>query len=217
MTAEAVDLSPEVHDLLGQAAEWRLLGLLFECPSPRWREQLGELAPEVGDAQLRRTAEAFRTQADEGTFHSTFGPGGPAPPREATYRDTLQLGYLMSELNAFYQAFGYEPSAAEAADHISVEAGFVGYLKLKQAFALTSDDADAARVARDAEREFIAEHLASIAEPMGASLSASGIPYLAEAGLAIAKRCGPAKKRFLVLPQDDREVTCGDQTEEEIL
>lgn len=215
MTAEAVELSPAVRDLLGQAAEWRLIGLLFECPSQRWREQVAELAAEAGDPELRRTVEEALREADEGTYHHTFGPGGPAPPREATYRDTLQLGYLMSELNAFYQAFGFQPSTAEAADHVSVEAGFVGYLKLKQAFALASGDEEGAGVARDAEREFISEHLASIAEPIAKSLAASGVSYLAGAGRAIGSRSGAAKKRFLVLPSDEEVLTCGDNTGEE--
>ena len=67
------------NQLLGEAAEWRLLGLLFECPLPNWREQMDALAAEVVDADLKAAAEAARLEASEGLYHSIFGPGGPAP------------------------------------------------------------------------------------------------------------------------------------------
>ena len=194
-------LAPPRQDLLREAAEWRLTGLLLECPSPAWRERLEALAPEVEDADLREAARLAQEQASEGLYHSTFGPGGPAPPREATHRDTLQLGYLMSELEAFYTSFGYRPEAAsfEPPDHIAVETGFVAYLKFKEAFAAACGDDDAAGMARAACAEFTAEHLASTAAPMSTMLAASGVPYLEATGRALARRAGPAKPRFLVL------------------
>ncbi|MFN7923836.1 MAG: molecular chaperone TorD family protein [Bryobacteraceae bacterium] len=144
-------------------------------------------------------------QASEGLYHSTFGPGGPAPPREATHRDTLQLGYLIAELEAYYASFGYQPETAsfEPPDHIAVEAGFVAYLKFKQAYAVACGDAGAAEVVEEARREFVREHLASTAEPLTAMLASSGVPYLDAAGRALARRAGPAKKRFLVLGADN--------------
>lgn len=196
-------LDSPVETLLREAADWRLISLMFECPSPQWREQLSALGPEAGDAELRQAAADACLQGDEGLYHSTFGPGGPAPPREATYRDTLQLGYLMSELGAFYSAFGYKPATFEAEDHVAVEAGFVGYLKLKQAFALSAGDQKAFEVARDAEKEFLSEHLASIAEPMAASIGSSGVTYWKAAATAMQRRAGAAKKRFVVLAADD--------------
>lgn len=192
-------LERPTQELLGEAAEWRLIGLLLECPSEEWRARVEELAREATDADLREAAELSREQASEGLYHSTFGPGGPAPPREATHRDTLQLGYLMSELDAFYSSFGYRPAPVEPPDHIAVEAGFIAYLKFKQAYALACGDAEASNITGEACREFIAEHLASTAGPLTATLAASGVPYLAATGRALARRAGPAKQRFLVL------------------
>lgn len=194
-------LAPPLQALLREAAEWRLTGLLLECPSPAWRERLKAVAPEVDDPDLREAAHLALEQASEGLYHSTFGPGGPAPPREATHRDTLQLGYLMSELEAFYTSFGYQPEAAsfEPPDHIAVEAGFAAYLKFKEAYAGACGDEDAAENARTACAEFVVEHLASTAAPMSAMLAASGVPYLEATGRALARRAGPAKQRFLVL------------------
>ncbi len=196
-------LDPRVETLLHEAADWRLIGLMFECPSPEWRRQLTALAPEAGDAELRQAAADACAQGDEGLYHSTFGPGGPAPPREATYRDTLQLGYLMSELGAFYTAFGYKPATFEPEDHIAVEAGFISYLKLKQAFAISAGDQTALEVAHDAEKEFLSEHLASIAEPLAASIGSSGVTYWKAAAAAMQRRAGAAKKRFVVLATED--------------
>lgn len=208
-------IAEPVAALLREAAEWRLTGLLLECPTAGWRERVAEVAAEVADADLVEAAALAREQADEGLYHSTFGPGGPAPPREATHRDTLQLGYLISELEAFYHSFGYPPAAWEPPDHIAVEAGFAAYLKFKQAFAVSCGDAEAAEIAAEACREFLSEHLASTAEPLASLLAVSGVPYLEATARALARRTGPAKKRFLVLgPEGTRAgddfFGCGD-------
>jgi TorA maturation chaperone TorD len=196
------------QDLLRDAADWRLIGLLLECPSTAWREQVRVLSRDVNDPGLREAASLALDQASEGLYHSTFGPGGPAPPREATHRDTLQLGYLISELQAFYDSFGYRADSREPPDHIAVQAGFVAYLKFKQAFAESCGDKESAAITSDACREFIAEHLASTADPLSHVLAASGVPYLEAAARALSRRAGPAKTRFLVL-RDDGEFGCG--------
>ena len=36
-------MDPRTHALLKQAAEWRLIGLLFECPVGVWRDDIGAL------------------------------------------------------------------------------------------------------------------------------------------------------------------------------
>ncbi len=205
-----------VRELLREAAEWRLIALLLECPSADWRRHVEELARELADPELTVAAALSREQASEGLYHSTFGPGGPAPPREATHRDTLQLGYLMSELEAYYASFGYIPEPHEPPDHIAVEAGFVAYLRFKQAFAVSCGDSEAAEITGDACREFVEEHLASTAGPLVEMLAVSGVPYLEASGRALRRRTGPAKKRFLVLGaeslnRDDDHFGCGNE------
>jgi nitrate reductase assembly molybdenum cofactor insertion protein NarJ len=202
-------LDRPVEQLLREAAEWRLIGLLLECPGPGWSARVSGLAGEVTDPDLVEAAELAGQQASEGLYHSTFGPGGPAPPREASHRDTLQLGYLVSELEAFYAAFGYLPSSCEPPDHVAVEAGFVAYLKFKEAFAAACGDSDAAEIADQACREFLQEHVASTAEPLQSMLEASDVPYLAAVGRALGRRAGPARTRFLVLA-DQRVADDGD-------
>lgn len=184
-------LPEETKRLLREAAEWRLIGLLFECPSPGWFGEVAALGQEIDDPLLRQATEAALTEASEGLYHSTFGPGGPAPPREASYQDTVQLGYLISELEAYYNAFAYRPKCAEPADHVATESGFISYLRLKQAFAMTGEEPESAAISGDASARFLKDHLATIAEPLAASLAASEIAYLKDASAALLERTGP--------------------------
>ncbi len=200
-------LNQTVQALVAEAAEWRLIELLFRCPSNIWKKELKSLAREVRDGDLRAAARFAVTEANDGGFHSIFGPGGPAPAREASYQGTIQLGYLMSELNAYYDAFAYSPasdnSAKEAPDHVSVEAGFMSFIRLKQAFALNNgSEAEAAIAAESAER-FLQEHLSNIAEPLSFALDHSGERYLELAGKALLRHAGPVRKQiFDLLDQD---------------
>jgi len=97
----------------------------------------------------------------------------------------------MSELNAFYEAFAYRLATPEAPDHVSVEIGFVGYLRLKEAFALASSDAGHAAITAEAASRFIGEHLSVLAEPLAAALWNSGVHHLELAGAVLLRRVGP--------------------------
>ena len=207
------------HALLKEAAEWRLIGLLFECPVGTWRDDIVALARDIDDPLLGSAVAHALEEASEGLYHSTFGPGGPAPPREVTYVKAVQLGYLLSELTAFYDAFAYRPVTRESPDHVSVEAGFIGYLRLKEAYAVTRGDDEQATVTAEATATFLREHLSALAEPLAVTLDASGVAYLAEAARALATRVGPPPSaivsppagRFLPVIQsveDEDEIAC---------
>jgi nitrate reductase assembly molybdenum cofactor insertion protein NarJ len=152
--------------------------------------------------------------ATEGQYHSIFGPGGPAPPREASYRESLELGSLMSEIAVYYDAFGYTTAGAEPPDHIAVEAGFIAYLTLKQAYALACENPEHAELAAIGASRFRADHLAYIAEPMAALLAGSNVQYLARAARALATRVGlPPRSSRLPMAQpassDEDPINCG--------
>jgi nitrate reductase assembly molybdenum cofactor insertion protein NarJ len=207
-------LSEREIALVQEAAEWRLLSLLFECPTSEWRAQVNALMQEIGDAELKSAAQDALEEASEGLFHHTFGPGGPAPPREATYHQTVQLGYLMSELQAYYNAFAFHPVTSEPPDHVSVETGFMAYLKMKEAYALACQNEERAATASESAHRFLHEHLANMAQPFANHLEGSDIPYLAKAGAALLRRVGPPPATATVLPilqeqveQDD--LSCG--------
>jgi nitrate reductase assembly molybdenum cofactor insertion protein NarJ len=205
--------------LLKQAAEWRLIGLLFECPAGAWRDDIVALARDSDDPLLGSAVAHALEEASEGLYHSTFGPGGPAPPREVTYVKAVQLGYLLSELTAFYDAFAYQPVTQESPDHVSVEAGFIGYLRLKEAYAVARGDDQQAAVTAEAAATFVREHLSALAEPLAATLEASGVAYLAEAARALGNRVGPPPSAVASPPagrllpviqplEDDDEIAC---------
>ncbi len=181
-----------MNPLLQDAAEWRLLSLLFECPNAGWRDQVATLGKEVADPALRKAARQALDEAGEGLHHSIFGPGGPAPAREASYAETVQLGYLMSDLTGYYEAFAYQPATTEAPDHISVETGFVGYLRLKEAYARECGDIGHAEITAEATANFVAGHLARMAAPLAATLADSGVDFLVLASQVLLKRVGPA-------------------------
>lgn len=192
-------MDPRVHDLLRDAARWRLLGRLFECPGDGWRRDVAALAGEVDDAELRAVAEAALVTATEGQYHSVFGPGGPAPPREVSYHDTLELGSLMSELAGYYDAFGYHPATSEAPDHVAVEVGFVAYLRFKEAYAVAIGDAEHTATTVKAAAQFRADHVAMYAAPLAAILADSGIDHLAQASRLLAA-CAGDRPRCTRLP-----------------
>lgn len=203
--AKALGVFPD--DLLRQAAEWRLLGLLFEPPHAGWHNELISLAAEVADKDLAAAARQAHEEADAGLYHSTLGPGGPASPREVSYHVTMVPGGLLSELQAYYEAFGYEPDCRESPDHIAVEAGFVAFLQLKQAYASIYGQAGQLEVAAEATRRFLADHLAVIAKPLAAALQQSGIGYLAMAAELLRQRVmSTARLDTLGHESDDQEV-----------
>jgi hypothetical protein len=196
MTTNALD--DRVTKLLKEAAEWRLLGRLLERPSPEWLDDVERLRREMPEGASTNAALAAR-EASEGEYHFVFGPGGPAPPREASYHASVELGGLLAAIEGDYAAFAYQPVVDEPADHVAVETGFIAYLRLKEAYALASGDHEAAGIAQRVASRFIAEHLAVIAHPLAGLLAESGIDYLARTAALVAARTGP-KPRGRQLP-----------------
>lgn len=210
MPAAPTEFDAATRALLTDAVEWRLLGRLLECPSAEWRHDVAELSREITVDPLAEAARLADTQGSEGLYHSVFGPGGPAPPREASYLRTLELGTLLSSIEGDYAAFAYQPASQEPPDHIAIETGFIAYLRLKEAYALASGDGEAAGIARRAADRFLIEHLAVVAHPVSELLAESGIHYLAQASSIVAARTGPRPKpRELPVVQHDADDDAG--------
>jgi nitrate reductase assembly molybdenum cofactor insertion protein NarJ len=185
----------QTRRLVAEAAEWRLIALLLERPCEGWHAEVTSLADEIEDAALREAAAAS-AEATEGLYHTTLGPGGPASLREVTYRKTAISGQFLAELCAFYEAFAYQPMLDEPPDHVAVEAGFMGYLRLKEAFARSGGHEAQAAVTAEAATRFIDEHLAVMAQPLAESLAKSGIGYLSHTGAALLSRTGAPKSEL---------------------
>lgn len=201
---EAPMLDPSLVALLQDAAAWRLLGRLFECPTDAWRADVAALAADVCDPEIAAAAASSLVEASEGLYHSMFGPGGPAPPREVSYLDSLELGSVMSSVTGYYRAFGYSPALVEAPDHVAVEAGFMAFLRAKQAFALLEADPSHAEVTTAAAEAFKRDHLAVLAERLATILSEAPATYLQTASRALAARVGPrpGPKRLPVIQSE---------------
>jgi hypothetical protein len=196
VSSAALDAVDAAGALLRDAALWRALSLALERPRSGWHAELEQLSSEIDEAELGAVAQAARG-AGEGFYLAFVGPGGPVSLREVAHRKRSDPGHLLSVLRAFYEAFAYAPAAEDPLDHLAVEAGFVGYLRLKQAYALARGDTAAAEVAAGAAAMFTSEHVAAVADAVARSLEAADAGYLALAARALAGRAGP--------PQPDLE------------
>ena len=179
--------APEVQEFLAEAVEWRLMGLLLERPRSGWEDEVKSLGSEVLDEPLRAAAEAAR-EATEGTYLGLLGPGGFVSPREVAYRPQEDPGKIMSDLAAFYEAFAFSPKAEDPLDHIAVEAGFAGYLRMKEVYALSRGDTEAAATTAESFVHFLEGHLGTFVDPFASNLEPSGVPYLFETAQALRIR-----------------------------
>ena len=216
MTETAAITDPGVQEHLGEATAWRLLGLLFERPREGWRQEVESLRPAVCDADIAAAVEAAREEATEGLYLAVLGPGGVASPREVAYRGMGDPGQILSDILAFHEAFAFRPQAEEPPDHVSVEAGFLGDLCLKQAFARMRGHEDEAEIAAQAAARFCEEHLSSLAWPLADRLEKTEVQYLALAARALARRTGPRRDAQLTGNSplqmcDDCLLDCGEK------
>ena len=113
----------------------------------------------------------------EDFFRRLFGhtARGDVPPYETEYgEDSLFLpAQEMSDLAAFYRAFGLElaPTARERIDHISSECEFLLVLGRKEAYAIERDDPAMVEETRRATRLFLRDHLGRWAPAFGRKLA----------------------------------------------
>jgi hypothetical protein len=104
-----------------------------------------------------------------------------------SYRGFEDPGTILAELGDLYEAFAYAPRAENPPDHIAVEAGFAGFLWLKEAYALDCGDEQAVEVTRSARRAFGSRHLAPFAAALAARLEDAPVAHLAAAARLVAE------------------------------
>lgn len=150
--------------LLEEAAAWRLIGLTFARPRGDWEETIRLILGERSvDAKVAMLAARAIGEATEAGFLSAFGPGGAVSPREVSYRPDVDPGRVLAELKARHDSFSFRPQTEEPPDHISVEVGFVGFMRLKEACARMMGQAAYAVVIRAAADQFVRDHLVYLA------------------------------------------------------
>lgn len=199
---------PEPMSGIAEAAEWRLLGLLFERPHAAWREEVTGLAREVRDAEIRAAAAAAPA-ATEGMYLALLGPGGAVSPRAVSYRSFEDPGKILADLGGFYEAFGFHPRAEDPVDHIAVETGFVSYLLLKEEFARAHGDRAAVEVSATARQRFLETHLGPLAGPFAERLDSCGSTYLADAARLLAVRVPKTASSAAILENHETLSGCG--------
>lgn len=181
------NLPVEIRESLAASAEWRLISLLLERPREGWYPMVQSLAMEVEDPSLLAAADSARCATEE-VYLMILGPGAQVSPREVAYAGFEDPGSMFADIQSFYTAFSYSPAAEDPSDHISVEAGFAGFLSLKDVYARLSDSDDAIDVTQAALQHFLEEHLARLARGMARKLTGPGPAYLNKTLEAVLKR-----------------------------
>ena len=164
------------HHELGWPAAWREGATLSGREASLARASAGLLRA-FEDAQGRRAeAEAER---------SRLLLLGGCPAYETTYVDAFARPRELADVSGFYKAFGLR-TEGERADHLSVECEFAALLCVKEAIAVASGDAEAAKGCRDARASFLRDHLgtwlALYEEDLG---SQARLPFLGAAVAAL--------------------------------
>ena len=178
---------------LCRSALWEALALGFRPPTD---ETVARLASDEGaqaladaaalldvDGKTDLTARVLGLARGDGvaaledSFRRLFGhtARGAVPPYETEYgEDSLFLpAQEMSDLAAFYRAFGLTVNAAahERLDHIACECEFLVVLARKEAYALERDHAAMVEAAGRAARVFLRDHLGRWGPAFGGKLA----------------------------------------------
>jgi nitrate reductase assembly molybdenum cofactor insertion protein NarJ len=175
--------------LLRESAAWRLLGLLFERPREGWHDEVDALEPIAADPAISAAVDAAREEACEEAFLAILAPA-VVSPREVSWQRDADGGQLLAELRATYEAFAFRPVTEEPPDHVSVEAGFVGWLLLKEAYARAAELPEAAALTAEARARFQKAHVSCLAAALAKRLEPWGVRYLTLAAAALAARAG---------------------------
>jgi len=169
------------------------LALGFRAPAQETIERLvtvegiealaaaAELLDEVRGSGLASSVRGLARNVDQESLATShrrlFGhtARGVVPPYETEYGEesVFQPMHEMSDLAAFYRAFGLEvaPTAHERIDHVSCESEFLLFLCRKEAYALEQKDVAMLDATRQAVRVFLRDHLGRWAPAFGRKLA----------------------------------------------
>ncbi|MBI4437088.1 MAG: molecular chaperone TorD family protein [Candidatus Omnitrophica bacterium] len=94
-------------------------------------------------------------------FSYTLTPD--SPPYETQYgsNHVFWQSQQLADIAGFYRAFGLQlaEAAHERVDHLAVELEFMGFLALKEVYALQGHDEAHQTIVRDAQAKFLKDHL----------------------------------------------------------
>ena len=158
---------------------WRWLGST-ETRAAFWSAVKALVSPSLESTALSFIRQLTPDSIDSFTddYLAAFGHAarGGCPLNEIEYgelrADPLIQPHRLADLAAFYRAFGLEvgDDASERHDHLSIELEFMSVLAAKEAFALEHQLDDELALCRDAQRDFLREHLGRWAPAFGRRL-----------------------------------------------
>ena len=187
---DSTAVTPEVRDILNNAAEWRLIALLLERPRLHTVPQIGCIAKEIPAADLKEIVE-LALNATEECYLQYFGPGGLLSPREVAYIGWGDPGKMMSEIGLLYESFSFAPRSEDPSDHIAVEANFISYLYIKEAYALLNEEEEKVDTAKAVRQKFIEEHFGVLLYGLTRKLNGSEPVYISKTLTAASTRIQP--------------------------
>lgn len=156
----------------------------------------GELPHDRLDPAPLRSALAASGEEIEGVFDRVFGLVCPrdCPPYETEFCPqtfSVYRSQQLADVAGFYRAFGVEPSRVrpERHDHLSLELEFMAFLVARELHARDFPGPGAeehAAVCRDAQRRFVADHVAWWMPAFALALRRRADGIADESGLAAA-------------------------------
>lgn len=189
----------ETSDALTRGALLRYVALGFSYPASghvaAMKQCFRSVAPALCAGNIpppvarlaRRTHSAWRAMDDAGAareYMRLFLGSGPVLLHETAWGDGRRIAgrtVELADVAGFYTAFGFAPSRIEPdiPDHLCAELEFAGLLRIKEAWALARGRRDQARIARDAARAFLTDHLGRWVDALAHSLTEYGAasPY----------------------------------------
>ncbi|MCK6545723.1 hemerythrin domain-containing protein [Myxococcota bacterium] len=157
---------------LERATLCRALSRALALPSRDLAAELVGLAAALGGeeaARLRHLAACASTEPGtpelETVWHRTLGAGGACRAAESDYQPWRTIGgkgAILGDVAAFYSAFAFDPTVElrESPDNVAVQLSFLGWLHLKEAYALEHGLAEEVEICRQAAERFTDDHLA---------------------------------------------------------
>ncbi len=111
-------------------------------------------------------------------------------------KEFQDITLLLSDLSAFYRAFGVRAEGLERHDHIATELEFMGLAVTKEKQAVEENLPEQEQLCRDIQQKFFTEHLGCFYEKAAKRLKKCGHPFYEAAGDCL-KVFLSAEKSFL--------------------
>lgn len=202
MTSTRNPAPVELH--LGRSAVYEFLANAYGYPGEQRATRLRELADELrelpGDllpsgllepAIQLVTLPVSTLRLDYArVFTHTVSPDCPSYETAYSARDIFQQAQAMADIAGFYRAHGLKVGGQdrERPDHIATELEFMGFMALKQAYALEHLGPEPAEMCEETQRLFLRDHLGRWAGSLGTrtALTATREPFYNAAGRLLA-------------------------------